>query len=220
MHKLIAQWLSQGAQASLADLQRALERQNGLPEQPPVISFLISSKERAALPGANPSTHEQVFVTEDEEPRLGVFIDEGLLERLPKASAKLSLDDVRSLDDYCVAAEGVSHFLCLADKAERGISLFELELQAEVDKFVHLTEKLALAPNDHELLRRQLYERYVLHEHLTADETARYKDASRHAAKFTHRLTHTAKKLGTAAALREARSFFEAPLQDKLRKTA
>jgi hypothetical protein len=223
LHALIAEWLSRGAQQSLDAVQRALERQNGLEAQPPLVTFLISSEERRALPGCNHSTSEQVFVTEEDEPRLGVFIDEALLERLPHATERLSLGDVRALDDYCVVAEGVSHFLCLADRADRArhVSLFELELQAEVDKFVHLTEKLALGPDEQTALLETLFERYALRDHLSADEITRYKDATRHAAKFCHRLARAAKKHGSNAIVyQEARSFFSLPLQDKLRKAA
>jgi hypothetical protein len=225
MYKLIADWLSMDAQASLAEVQRALEKQNGLSEQPPLVSFLMSSHERSNMPGANHAISEQVFVTEGEEPRLGVFIAEDLLERLPRASKALSLRDLPALDDYCVVAEGVSHFLCLAHRSdkERAVSLFELELQAEVDKFVHLNEKLALEPGSTEqsILVETLFERYALRDNLSTDEITRYREATRHAAKFCHRLSRKAeKKRSNAVMLDEAKSFFELTLAEKIRKAA
>ncbi|MCC6806154.1 MAG: hypothetical protein IT381_01915 [Deltaproteobacteria bacterium] len=225
MYSLIAQWLSLPAQATLAEVQRALEAQNGLGEQPPVVAFLITSQERSALPGCNPSTNEQVFVTEGDEPRLGVFIAESVLEALPLTASALSLADVAALDGYCVAFEGVSHFLCLAHRAdrERSVSLFELELQAEVDKFVHLTQKLAIEPGSpaqHALLET-LFERYALRDDLSAIEAARYREATRHAAKFCHRLSKAARaEKSNAVVFREARSFFDLPLEAKLRRAA
>ena len=225
MYKLIADWLSMDAQASLADVQRALEKQNGLDQQPLLVSFLMSSRERSTMPGANYATSEQVFVTEGDEPRLGVFIAEDLLERLPRAAKGLSLQHLPSLDDYCVVAEGISHFLCLAHRSdrERAVSLFELELQAEVDKFVHLNEKLALEPgsSDQAQLVDVLFERYALRDNLSSEEITRYREATRHAAKFCHRLSRQAeKKKSNSVMLEEAKSFFELTLAEKIRKAA
>ena len=51
----------------------------------------------------------------------------------------LSPDTQWNLDRFCVATEGVSHVLYLASTAQRGrVSAFELELQAEIDKFLVL----------------------------------------------------------------------------------
>src|SRR5262249_19506318 len=43
----------------------------------------------------------------------------------------------RGLDTFCLALEGVSHFLYLVNRAAvpRPVSLLELEVQAEIDKF-------------------------------------------------------------------------------------
>jgi hypothetical protein len=196
MHILIVQ--------HLRDMQRALEQQNGIAELPPVDQFLITPDERAALPGSNPNTPEQIFVSEDD--RLGVFIDEGTLERATK----------QSFNDYCVVAEGVSHFLMLADRAnaDRQVSLLELELQAEVDKFVHLTQKLELAPGspDQAALHDALFERYGLHSHLDPNEVARYEAATKNAARFCYRISKNAKRFYP-----EARAFYSMPLEAKLR---
>ena len=56
--------------------------------------------------------------------------------------------DGENLADFWSALEGVSHFTYYAWNAARdkSVSLFELELQAEVDKFV--TTSKAAAPAD------------------------------------------------------------------------
>lgn len=89
-----------------------------------------------------------------------------------------------SLDVYCQAIEGVSHFLLLVERARRRLpaTLFELELQAEVDKFVIVAEHAAVAAKDH--VRERLFGgvRY-LHDEAT-EPGQRYRLANQLAARF------------------------------------
>jgi hypothetical protein len=189
--------------AALRLMQRALEAQNGLAPQPSVAHFLLTPEERERLSCS--TVPEEVFVSDDPlDPALGVFIDPAVLRRM-----RPSLSDATGLDAYCVATEGVSHFVYLAHRAaeERQVSLLELELQAEVDKFVHLAGKLT----EHERLFEQLFERYALRDGLDDESSARYHTASRAAARFCHKL------LGCGARLERAREFFRQSLEGKLR---
>jgi hypothetical protein len=102
MHSLIVAWLSRQASTRLGEVQRALEKQNGTASHPPIGAFLISNEERAALPGSNPHTPEQIFVSDDEnDPRMGVFIDKQTLERMaarePELGRAILLDIARIL---------------------------------------------------------------------------------------------------------------------------
>lgn len=193
--------------AALRLMQRALEAQNGLAPQPSVGQFLLTSEERQRL--SRSTVPEQIFVSDDPlDPQLGVFIAPEVLARL---SARVSLMDAVGLDAYCVATEGVSHFVYLAHRAsmDRQVSLLELELQAEVDKFVHLSG--LLPAGQHARLFEQLFERYALREGLDAESEGRYHAASRAAAQFCFKL------LDSGARLERARHFFRQPLAEKLR---
>ena len=78
-----------------------------------------------------------MFVVEDEQGvRLGLFIESGVLDRLARRDPLQALDE-DNLADFCTALEGVSHFHYLVWSLARGrnVSLLELELQAEVDKY-------------------------------------------------------------------------------------
>ncbi len=79
--------------------------------------------------------------------RVSLYLDPGLLERLRREDPMVRLHD-GNVADYCKALEGVSHFLYLAWNAghDRPVSILELEMQAEVDKYVA----------SYWLLRRQL----------------------------------------------------------------
>ena len=68
---------------------------------------------------------------------LSLYLDPELLERLASADPLVQLH-AANVADYWTALEGVSHFLYLAWNAghDKPVSLLELEMQAEVDKYV------------------------------------------------------------------------------------
>ena len=81
-----------------------------------------------------------------------------------------------ALDAFCAVAEGGSHFVyftfCGA-QMERPVSQFELELQAEIDKYLLLRTTHA----SDELLHR-LFERFELDETLSSEQRERYRLAT------------------------------------------
>jgi hypothetical protein len=96
-----------------------------------------------------------------------------------------------SFDELCQVIEGVSHFLYLAERARRELPAthLELELQAEVDKYVLLSHGGAgFHPARAARVRAQLFER-VSYLHAADTETgARYRMANDLAARFARRL--------------------------------
>ena len=189
----------------LKQMQRALEAQNGLAPQPSVGQFLLTQEERQRLSCS--TVPEEVFVIDDPtDPLLGVFIAPEILQQLRRPR---ELHDVAALDRYCVAFEGVSHFVYLAHRAseDRQVSLLELELQAEVDKFVHLASLFT----DHAALFDRLFDKYSLREGIDDECSARYHTASRAAAQFCYQW------LRSPLQLERAREFFRQPLEGKLR---
>src|SRR5581483_4220735 len=105
-----------------------------------VYDFLVT--DRGHLPAAAPTSEsdEELFVShsgEGGEVGVSLYLDPALLERLKVADPLVRLHD-GNVADYWTALEGVSHFLYLAWNAghDRPVSLLELEMQAEVDKYV------------------------------------------------------------------------------------
>lgn len=77
----------------------------------------------------SPDGREQVLVRElDDTLEIAVMLPAEAFEATTSVS----------LDVYCQVVEGVSHFLYLVERARRGLPAthLELELQAEVDKYV------------------------------------------------------------------------------------
>jgi len=153
-----------------------------------VEQFLITR--RTQLPPARRSEaddEELVLVEGRRSRRLALFIDEAVLQRLRAQDPLASLHG-GNIADFWTALEGVSHFSYLMWSAghRRGVSQLELELQAEVDKYI-TSVWLLKAQNPGYFpreLRRALFERTTPHPRL--DESARqlYAAASRHASRF------------------------------------
>jgi len=177
----------------LGRLQLGLETLYRIDTQLAVEHFLIGEGERAeAHPTRAP--REQVLLRQDgdDELGLGLFVDEDALSNLERHDPADYLDD-RNFADFCVAVEGVSHFVYLARCAaeERRVSALELELQAEVDKFAcctRLAPESAEPANDVAAWRRRLYEEVTFAKDLDHDEHARYRVANAEASRYARAL--------------------------------
>lgn len=174
-----------GAGRTLRYLQEELEAIYGV-SAPGVRQFLVG-RDTAHAAGCAPRAPEELLVLEEHDGvSLGLFLDDDVLavaaevdphDRRPRLVAR------RALRGLACAAEGVSHFVYLSTRAAAGrqVSLLELEVQAEVDKFVLLVLHLwrrglrRMSP----ALRRRLFERVRYHAHLGAEELARYREANR-----------------------------------------
>jgi hypothetical protein len=161
-----------------------------------VYDFLVTDRQH--LPPAartNGPTDEELIVAQPEgsngEIALSLYLDPELLERLHRADPMERLHD-GNVADYWTALEGVSHFLYLAWNAghDKPVSLLELEMQAEVDKYVASYWLLRRQFPDRfpaELLRL-LFERTRIDPRLAAGREDLYREASRYAEKFCRRL--------------------------------
>jgi hypothetical protein len=173
------------AAATLAFLQDELESIYGV-SAPPVAEYLLG-REAAAAAGRAVFAPEELLVLEEEDGvALGLFLDEEVLAAAAGAvphHRRPRLVGRRVLRHLAPAAEGVSHFVYLATRvaAGRPVSLLELEVQAEVDKFALLLLHLwrrglrRVSP----ALRRRLFDRVGYRQGLCADELSRYREANR-----------------------------------------
>jgi hypothetical protein len=173
-------WPRRGGRAgdparTLASLQRRLQAIYRV-EAPEVGGFLCG-REAAARAGHAPRAAEELLVLEEEEGlSLGLYLEESVLAGAARGE----------LAALAQAAEGVSHFVYLASRAEGGrpVSLLELEAQAEVDKFVLLLapwrrERPRVRRRRSRALRRRLFEEVRYAAWLAAEELERYREANR-----------------------------------------
>jgi hypothetical protein len=201
----------------LVDLQRRLETFYALPPQAPVTDFVIPPDEAAAYPGGGSRTLVEEV---GDEVKLGVVFDEATARRLRENDPRVRLDS-GNLDPFATATEEVSHFVYLMFCAgsERSVTQLELELQAEVDKYLttltylSLQNEGAVAPG----LRHTLFRRYRLVEGLTPERAERYDAASRLADRYCGWLEACFLKPGRLGDLaREARRFYRLGQGEKL----
>ncbi|HVP59690.1 MAG TPA: hypothetical protein VMT11_04005 [Myxococcaceae bacterium] len=160
-------------------------------ECPRASAFLLRP-EQAELLGS-PRSDEELWVHEGEEGlEVGLYYSEALRTHLEARSLRDAAWLAPGLDAYCRLAEGVSHFLYLARAAELGrhLSMLELEVQAEVDKFASLAlhHWPALQAASARELHARLFRDVSYRPGLAAEEHARYVEANRLAALFTARL--------------------------------
>lgn len=138
--------------------------------------------------------------------------------RVPRLDSG-GLDD--RLDPICQIIEGVSHFVYLADRAARNreATQLELEVQAEVDKYVVLAASIAaFDERTSRRLRERLYDdvAFVHAEHTPEGE--RYRVANACARRFTARLERDYVARARFGELHgELRAFFEMGQGEKLR---
>ena len=165
------------------------------------------------------NTDETLLVSQDDDGlALSLFLDGEMLERLETAKP---LDCLRAelLDDFWKVLEGISHFNCVAWKAaqDRTVTLLELELQGEIDKFVS-TMLLAIGQADNELLNGihgWLFDNIRFHDELDDEQVDRYRSANDYAARFCHRLREQL-VADDQLALSELRQFYRLQLADKI----
>jgi hypothetical protein len=160
-----------------------------------VYDFLVT--DRRHLPPtvrSSPSDEELILaqpVEADGEVGVSLYLDPRLLERLRREDPMQRLHE-GNLADYWTALEGVSHFLYVAWNAghDKPVSLLELEMQAEVDKYVASYWLMRRQfPNRFPAeLCRVLFERTRIDPRLAAGREGLYREASRYAEKFCRRL--------------------------------
>lgn len=192
-----------------------------------VHDYLITSAAHAAAlqqADAPPQTDEQLLIAESESGvELGLYVDAAVLNRLAQRCPLAALDE-SNLADYCTVLEGVSHFHYVTWSAghDRSVSLLELELQAEVDKYASALS-LLLAQHDGRFpgdLFRRLFAGCQLLPHLTDEERCRYKEAHRCAARFCEKLETRflrRRQVRPLALLAELRMFYRLGSHAKLR---
>jgi len=145
------------------------------------------------LTGCQLESPEALLIHEDKSNLdVTLFIDpmvmDGLAaETLQQAWLKAEFDDV------CIALEGVSHFVYLVWNAGFGksVKLLEMEIQAEVDKFVLAADRLGSSPAACEVLLQRLFHQVEFRKQSSIAAYERYVCANELAQRYCEWLTDT-----------------------------
>lgn len=128
----------------LATLQEHLSCMYEAPIEQRVADYLVTDARVAEALEQRPRAHdnsERLLVREGEdELDISLYIDARILDNLSASDPYTRLDN-GNLNAFLIALEGVSHFHYLIWNAvhARQVTQLEMELQAEVDKFVTAT---------------------------------------------------------------------------------
>ena len=185
----------------LQSLQKLLAVIYDVPVEHDVADFLLTDRSRLPESARASGAAEQVLVAEDGDTLwVSVYPEPALLQRLA-ASDPFEALHAGNIADYWTVLEGVSHFVYLVWNAsyDRQITLLELELQAEVDKYV-ASLWLLRAQNPKRFpaeLHHLLFERARVDDVLAGDRAGPYRTANRYAARFCRRLARTLRPAGS-----------------------
>ncbi len=187
--------------AVLRDTQRRLEVLYALEPAPDVTQFTVLDPQNQP---------EQVFVRQTHD----------ALELRISLPSNLDAEATPQSDDHVSLVEGVSHFLHLAERSRTQLSTshLELELQAEVDKFVLLWGHVS-TPHPPLLadLHCWLFDRVRFLDEAGTVTGDRYRLANRLAGRLCGRLLERAQRRGTfVAPLAFLRRFYRCGLAEKI----
>jgi len=167
-------------------------------------------------------TEEKLLIQEHEdELTMLLFLDAELLDRLFTEDPRQHLSH-RNFADFCTVLEGISHFNYMAwnATADKSVTLMELEMQAEVDKYVGARAMLNQQQIDSDLsesLYSRIFEDFVFDEGLCPAELARYRDASAYAGRYCRSLEKRfpPERIGVEM-IEDLRTFYRLPQPDKV----
>ena len=205
----------------VAQMQTCLTELYGLDLHYYVNDFLVTDRDVAGQLGASGGDVEEelLILEEADAANVSLFLEQNLLDRLEADNPFASLN-AQNLADFLVALEGVSHFTYFAFKAGRDqcVTLLELELQAEVDKFMAAA---TLLHNQGERipagLHHWLFTLPRLHHGLNAAAVERYEHANHYAARYCSKLLPQIRsKSGSRKIRDELRRFYRYPQELKM----
>jgi len=210
-----------------AAIQAYLEKLYKIQVPMAVEDFLIDREtleamERAANVSLRSKAHtDQIILVESPGTLdLGIYLDESTIANLRRRDPRVALVS-DNLESFCTAVEEISHFIYIVWNTGRGrpITQLELEIQAEVDKY--LTCAFLLFQQRRYFVKRwlitALFEDFLLSDMLDPEQIIRYTLASRLGRAYCRFLEDRfLDPLDMAGLLREVRSFYRLGQAEKI----
>lgn len=211
----------------LNKIQQQFETIYQLPQDLSIEDFLINQETLENLKEQQynlPNTHNHkglmLLFPEGDELRLAIYLHDHIMNNLHTHNPFLGLNE-KNIHAFCTMAEEVSHFLYTTWKARHSIQItrLELELQAEIDKFIictfyclkHETHVNSLS------IKELLFETFSLEKDLPPELKNRYSTANKLALHYCHFLeNHFIKKTHLSQMMEEIRRFYRLGQTDKI----
>jgi len=198
----------------LTRLQATIEAIYRIDSSPAVQDFRVDAGQVVELFGARPHREALLVSQHGEHTDVGLFVD----EHIASGADRFLTDGQGDLDAFCAALEGVSHFVYFmycGISQSRPVSLLELELQAEVDKYLLLR---LFFPS--EALIDRLFVGFELDDGLDELSAERYRRASAEAKRYARWIDGRIERGDTVRVVADARALYRKPFADKLEHIA
>ena len=209
----------------LRNLQSQLEDIYEVQCEYDVRDFLVTDPEFARRmdrgPDARDVDEKLLLVQDGESVDLALYLDRDLLARMLEHNPVTRLHS-GNIIDFWIVLEGVSHFIYVAWSAarERRVTLLELEMQAEVDKYVSALFTFGQQQNGQfpDKLHQSLFDAPTFDQALSRIALERYKNANRYAAKYCLGLeSRYLRRARIEHLLSDLRRFYRMPQGEKIR---
>lgn len=194
------------------------------PIEQAITDFLITDARLAAALGAKGAEHnnrERVLLHQHADGLdISLYLDPTIVASLEACDPYTALG-AENLNDFLIALEGVSHFNYIVWNAvrEREVSQLELELQAEVDKFVSVSMLLSAQGADAAGFQRVLFDGAQFDAEVDPTTGQRYRAANRYAGKYCRGLSRSfPAQHREPSFMNEIRRFYRLPQHQKIRR--
>lgn len=180
------------------------------------VSEILQVNDRMALP-------RELFLVnpnpQDDTLEVALYLNESLTQNLANNPPFKSLNS-NNVNDFCTLIEGVSHFVYYLHKMglEHNVSQLELELQAEIDKYILLSLFSQSGTLSREKLMELLFEDYCLHDKLSSEQVERYETASDLARRFCYKISKSFAADDIRPLISRLRHFYSLPQDEKIRQ--
>jgi hypothetical protein len=187
-----------------------------------VYDFVLTDQRVARELDANGRDVEEKLLIAEGADGAGVtlYLDDEMVDRLREHDPSRRLDG-ENLEDFWTVLEGISHFVYFAWNAARkkSVTLLEMELQAEVDKFIGTALMLQRQGEKPPAgLHYWLFDLPKFDDRLGGRELIRYRHANRYAGKYCQRLAPQLSAIPRGGELKsELRRFYRYTQHAKLR---
>ncbi len=205
-------------------IQDQIESIYGIKTGASVLDYLISRNELSTLMPQSTlaALPKELFLVnpepKDETIEVALYLADDLKSNLSTHNPLQALSQ-ENISDFCTLIEGVSHFVYYLHKAslEYEITQLEMELQAEIDKFLLLSILTKSNLDENQQLLELLFENYLLHDHLDDDQKIRYNTATDLARKYCFQVTQNIRTEGLPSALKKVRKFYPMTQEQKIK---
>jgi hypothetical protein len=219
----------------LSELQQFLEELYQLDIEPDIYDFLVTDRFYLdeVVDSNTPHSDEMLLVRDADDSAassgerpaentvdVALYLDAQVLDRLANTNPSANLH-ANNLNDFCTVLEGVSHFMYLAWNAvqNRQITQLELEVQAEIDKYISARMLLESQANSRlaAVILPALFESVVYRADLPPDRLQRYQQANQFAARYCYSLQQRFPAAQVSASMvHELRDVYRMPQRDML----